>query len=744
LYTCLNFGRSTVGQMFKQLVNNLFKTWAEGLFSFRRTFIAVCSRMRYTFVCAAAALMLPLHKRSHKAFPHALAIRCRGKAGLAFLAALTAIASLLLTPALAQTGLNDIQGHWAQPCIEELVRREIISGYPDGSFKPSNPVTRAEFATAIAKAFPDVTPVRDSMRFVDIPSNYWALEAIGIAYRTGFLSGYIGRTFNPNLKITREQVLVALASGLKYTPTQPADEMLNGVFEDAQDISNYARNAIAAAIEKQLVVNYPDVRTLKPTQLTNRGEVAASLCQAMGISGVVPDQYIAKLGTPESPQQTPTTPPPAPVPAVPMTPPPPPTEEASVVITTPSPAPTGEASVVITTPSPAPTGEASVAIATPSPAPTGEAPTIPTPRKIPTEEIRGVWLTNIDSDVLFSPSRLSRALERLHQLNLNTVYPTVWNWGYTLYPSAVARGTIGRSLDPEIGLRGRDILKEIIDQGHKKGMTVIPWFEFGFMAPADSELAQRYPNWILKRSDGTQIWQEGRHERVWLNPFRPDVQQFIEDLVLEIVTKYDIDGIQFDDHFGFPSELGYDPFTVELYQQEHNGQSPPENFKDPEWLRWRADKITQYMERIYRAIKERKPNAIVSVSPNPQRFSYEFFLTDWATWDKQGLIDELILQVYRDDITRFIGELEQPEVLSARQRIPVGVGIMTGVKPRFVAIPQIQQQVETVRDRNFSGVSFFFYESLWTLTQEPSAQRQNAIASLFPEPVKRPAIVSQR
>lgn len=671
--------------MFDPLVNNLFTAWADKLFSFRRIF--------------------------------------RGKAWLALLAALSTIISLLLTPASAQTGLNDIQGHWTQPCIEELVRREIISGYPDGSFKPSNPVTRAEFATAIAKAFPDVTPVRDPMKFVDIPSNYWALEAINSAYRTGFLSGYIGRTFNPNLKITREQVLVALASGLKYTPTQPADEMLDGAFEDAQDISNYARNAIAAAIEKQLVVNYPDVRTLKPTQLTNRGEVAASLCQAIRISGVVPDEYIVKLGTSESPQPTLTTPPPAPVPAVPTTPPPTPTEEASVVITTP--------------PRP-PTEETSVAIATPLPAPTGEAPTIPTPRKMPTEEIRGVWLTNIDSDVLFSASRLSRALERLHKLNLNTVYPTVWNWGYTLYPSAVARGTIGRSLDPEIGLRGRDILKEIIDQGHKKGMTVIPWFEFGFMAPADSELAQRYPNWILKRIDGTQIWKEGRHDRVWLNPFRPDVQQFIEDLVLEIVTKYDVDGIQFDDHFGFPSELGYDQFTVELYQQEHNGQSPPDDAKDPEWVRWRADKITQYMERIYRAIKERKPNAIVSISPNPQKFSYQFFLADWETWDRQGIMDELILQVYRDDITRFIGELEQPEVQTAKQRIPVAVGIMTGVKPRFVAIPQIQQQVETVRDRNFSGVSFFFYESLWTLTQEPSAQRQNAIASLFPEPVKRP------
>ncbi len=107
-------------------------------------------------------------------------------------------------------------------------------------------------------------------------------------------------------------------------------------------------------------------------------------------------------------------------------------------------------------------------------------------------ELRGVWLTNIDSDVLFERDRLTAALQRLNQLNFNTVYPTVWNWGYTLYPSAVAQKEIGRSLDPEPRLKGRDILREIVTSGHQKGMGVIPWFEFGFMAPADSQLALRH------------------------------------------------------------------------------------------------------------------------------------------------------------------------------------------------------------------------------------------------------------
>ena len=111
------------------------------------------------------------------------------------------------------------------------------------------------------------------------------------------------------------------------------------------------------------------------------------------------------------------------------------------------------------------------------------------------------------------------------------------------------------------------MLKEIVTEGHKKGLTVIPWFEFGFMAPADSLLAKNRPQWLTSRSDGTKIVKEGTHDRVWLNPFRPDVQQFIQDLIVEIVKNYDIDGIQFDDHFGLPSELGYDAYTVALIQK---------------------------------------------------------------------------------------------------------------------------------------------------------------------------------
>lgn len=374
----------------------------------------------------------------------------------------------------------------------------------------------------------------------------------------------------------------------------------------------------------------------------------------------------------------------------------------------------------------------------------------------PTREIRGVWITNVDSDVLFTRDRLATAIKDLRQLNFNTIYPVVWNWGYTTYPSKVAKRVVGSSFMPKKsagllinrklsnteGLEGRDVLKEMVTQGHKQGLAVIPWFEFGFMAPATtdpagSDLAKLHPDWLTQKQDGGTIWKEGKDPRVWLNPFKPEVKKFIIDLVVEVVGKYDVDGIQFDDHFGLPSEFGYDKFTVDLYKREHQGKLPPKDPKNEEWINWRADKITDLMRDLFTAIKATNPKAIVSISPNPQTFAKSFFLQDWAKWERQGLVEELLIQVYRDKLETFIGELQKPEVKLASKHIPVGIGILTGVKPKPISMKQIQTQIAAVRQQGLAGVSFFFYETLWKLTNEPAVTRKDGFRQMFAQSVGR-------
>lgn len=357
--------------------------------------------------------------------------------------------------------------------------------------------------------------------------------------------------------------------------------------------------------------------------------------------------------------------------------------------------------------------------------------------QLPRQEIRGVWITTNDFNVLRERANVQDAMTKLRQLNFNTVYPVVWNSGYVMYPSAVAQRT---GIQPFVfrGSDGHDIIADLITQAHRQGLLAIPWFEFGFMAPPTSELALDYPQWLTQRRDGSQTSISAAGEVVWLNPFHPEVQQFITNLVVETVSKYDVDGIQFDDHMSLPHEFGYDPYTMALYRQETNN-NPPTNPQDQAWMRWRADKITAFMAQLHQAVKAIKPNAIFSVSPNYYDFAYKFQLQDWLAWMRQNIIDELIVQVYRPDLQSFVNNISRAEIQEAQQIIPTGIGVMTGLRNRPVPIQQIKSQVRAAQARGL-GVTFFYYETLWNSSPEPTSQRIAGFQSLFPAPAFRSAM----
>lgn len=345
-------------------------------------------------------------------------------------------------------------------------------------------------------------------------------------------------------------------------------------------------------------------------------------------------------------------------------------------------------------------------------------------------ELRGVWLTKTDSDVLLKRDRLSGALQYLSQLNFNTIYPTVWTGGYSLHPSDVAQLTVGEALHPMLpSLRGRDILDEIVQQASQYGLSVVPWFEYGLMIPQSSNLAQRHPDWITQSDDGAQV----KHGQLWLNPLHPEVQQFMVDLISEVAEKYEVDGVQLDDHFGLPVELGYDDFTKQIYRQENAGKNPPKNCHDPNWMRWRADKMTDLMTQIFQVVKAKR-NCVISLSPNPLKFSYNNYLQDWEAWRSNGLLDELILQVYKKefkDLSHFVAQLQQAEIQEASRHIPVAIGILAGLKNKHVPMSLIEAEIQAVRTAKLAGVVFFFYETLWNLSNAPNEERIAAFANLF-------------
>ena len=217
----------------------------------------------------------------------------------------TAVVPMVAQPsALAQTQsqFSDVPAsHWASQFITSLAASNIIAGFPDGQFRPDAPVTRAQFAAMVRNAF-SMTTVRSSTRFVDVPADYWAASAIDSAYRMGFLSGYPDGIFQPNQNIPRSQVLVSLANGLNYQANSIASA---SIYSDSQSIPGYATGSIAAATEQKLVVNYPNVQSLRPNQVATRADVAAFIYQALASQNrvaTVSSPYIVQLRTVQTSQ----------------------------------------------------------------------------------------------------------------------------------------------------------------------------------------------------------------------------------------------------------------------------------------------------------------------------------------------------------------------------------------------------------------------------------------------------------
>ena len=224
------------------------------------------------------------------------------------------------TRSSTQVSFSDIsQNFWARDFIAELARQDIITGFPDGQFRPNEPVTRAQFAAMIRKAF-EKTKVRNAISFRDVSSSYWAYNAIREAYEMGFLDMVSGSEFNPNQSLSRLQVMVALTKGLNYSASSSTESVLR-FYSDAASIPADVRTLVAAATERGIVVNYPNVKTFSANTVATRAEVAAFLYQAMVSTGqavAISSPYVVTQEFSTPPQVTPVpaaSPAPVPVPA---------------------------------------------------------------------------------------------------------------------------------------------------------------------------------------------------------------------------------------------------------------------------------------------------------------------------------------------------------------------------------------------------------------------------------------------
>lgn len=184
------------------------------------------------------------------------------------------------TPSVSFTDLPTT--HWAYNYIAEMVNRKVISGYPDGKFRPNNTITRAEFAKIMITASGITAKKVNYSSFSDIPATNWASPFVESVkdYMTGYRTANGQYIFNPSAPATREDVAVALVKLKGYDANRlPDQSTIEAMFKDYAGISESAKSYVALAVENRLVSGFQD-ETFRPQATITRAEATVMLWRA--------------------------------------------------------------------------------------------------------------------------------------------------------------------------------------------------------------------------------------------------------------------------------------------------------------------------------------------------------------------------------------------------------------------------------------------------------------------------------
>src|SRR5919199_3122240 len=486
----------------------------------------------------------------------------------------------------SSTSFSDIQNHWARLFIEALAQRSIVSGFPNGTFRPNYSMTRAEFAAIISKAFPKPLK-RQYVGFVDVPSTHWAAAVIQKAYETGFISGFTDNRFRPEDRITRAQVLVSLVNGLEIASKVQPDLItaLSLIYQDATEIPGYAMDEVAVATRAGLVVNYPNVKILNPNLAATRADVAVSIYQALVYLDQAPQiqsTYIVVSPKPEIPRDT-------------------------------------------------------VSVSH-------------------SREFRGVWVATVwNSDwpsqrglpVEQQKAEFIGILNRIQALNFNALILQVRPEGDALYASQLEpwsywlTGTQGKAPEPFY-----DPLEFAIAECHKRNIELHAWFN-PYRARTSINISPVRPHLAVTNPEYVYQW----GNQLWMDPGAKVVQDRAYNVMLDVVRRYDVDGIHMDDYF-YPYPIEGKSFPDSKTYSAYKAAGGKLSLGD-----WRRDNVNKMVQRLSAGIKATKPHVKFGISPfgiyrpgQPSQITgldaYSVLYADSKKWLEQGWVDYLAPQLY--------------------------------------------------------------------------------------------------
>lgn len=305
--------------------------------------------------------------------------------------------------------------------------------------------------------------------------------------------------------------------------------------------------------------------------------------------------------------------------------------------------------------------------------------------------IKGVWLSHYGNAFLTYTTFADNAFHQLSRLNYNRVYVDVYNGGTTYSSKYAPRNHL-------LSLPFTNPLKTAITQGKRQGLKIYAWYEHGMMTFPYARLAQQHPDWILTTSNGEKLIDN----HWWLDPTNPEVQQYFIDLFTEVAASYlNLDGIQVDDHWGIPVQFGN-----------------------------KAEAMTDLTRQVVSAVRKVRADLTISLSPNPLGFSRKKYSQNWLVWIKAGLIDELVMQLYRQTSSQVALSIDNSILPEASKYVEVAVGIYAGSLRKQKPLAEIQQQIATVKQYGYGYVIFPWSTSLGILRQSDRQTKEQYLSAI--------------
>jgi len=268
-------------------------------------------------------------------------------------------------------------------------------------------------------------------------------------------------------------------------------------------------------------------------------------------------------------------------------------------------------------------------------------PPVETGLLFPKKEMRAVWIASVygldwPQGVYTMASQKQQYidyLEKFKDLNINAIYFQVKGMGDAFYNSSYepwsASITGTRGVDP-----GYDVLKFMIDEAHARDIEFHAWmnpYRIATRANAGSSFPALHssvkPEWVLDFPT-IQIY----------NPAVPEVQQRLVDIVKETITKYDVDGIHFDDYFYPEGQTFADQADYVKYGAGIN------TIQD-----FRRENVNKAIKGVHDVIVATKPGVVFSVSPAPDiAKNFNTLYADVKKWNQEGWVDVVIPQLYQE------------------------------------------------------------------------------------------------